>query len=228
LFQLQNINNNLTLTNQEQQLSIDFASKAYDYRRKHGGGKGQMIAKACGLNKYQLPLTILDATAGVGSDAFILASLGCTLHLCEANPQLYALLHDAHQRALAIPQIQAIATRMQIYSGNSLELIAQIGSAHQIDVIYFDPMFPKNKKNALPKNAMQVLQHIAVENNLAQEQELLSLAKQFARKRIVVKRHKNSPFFANTKAHASIIGQTNRFDLYMSDTPHINPLDSTF
>ena len=165
----------------------------------------------------------------MGIDSYILASLGCNLHLCEANPQIYALLADAKIRALnsADQQVQQIAARMQIYYGNSLELIAQIAQTQSIDIIYFDPMFPKSKKSALPKNSMQVLQQIATLNTLEQESALFQIAQHHAKLRIVVKRHKSSAFFANLVPQAQIIGKTNRFDLYMGHTPHIDTLERT-
>ena len=38
--------------------------------------------------------TLLDATAGLGRDAFVLAELGCTLTLIERQPLIAALLED--------------------------------------------------------------------------------------------------------------------------------------
>jgi 16S rRNA (guanine1516-N2)-methyltransferase len=230
LFELSKINERLVLHNQETQLFIDFASLELSYRRKHGGGRGQLIAKACGLKKYPLPLTILDATAGTANDSYILASLGCSVHLCEENPQIFALLQDAHQRALNSSDLELvkIAQNMQLYLGNNLDLIPQICRQYPIDVIYFDPMFPKSNKTALPKNAMQILRQIATENTIEHEAQALALAQQYAKKRIVVKRHKNSPFFANIKPSAEICGKTNRFDLYATNAPQIDSFDTTF
>ena len=42
-----------------------FVDGAVEHRRRFGGGKGQMIAKAVGLNKGVTP-SVLDATAGLG------------------------------------------------------------------------------------------------------------------------------------------------------------------
>ena len=229
MFEIKKILDYLVLTDNDTQLTIDFASNALEYRRKHGGGHGQLVAKACGLKKYSLPLTILDATAGVGNDGYILASLGCEVYLCEENAQIFSLLQDAHQRALnnSNPAIALIAARMYLHHGNSSELIPQICSQQAIDIIYFDPMFPESKKSALPKNSMQILRKIATYNTLEDEIKLLTIASKYAHKRIVVKRHKNSPFFANCKPHASIHGKTNRFDLYTAKTPDIDSLEIT-
>ncbi len=56
-------------------LSVDFVAGKAAHRRRFGGGRGQLVAKACGLSKGVTPC-IVDATAGLGRDAFVLASLG--------------------------------------------------------------------------------------------------------------------------------------------------------
>ncbi|SEH07868.1 class I SAM-dependent methyltransferase [Candidatus Venteria ishoeyi] len=61
---------------------VDFVSGAVAHRRRFGGGRGQALARAAGLKKGKTP-TIVDATAGLGRDAFVLASLGCQVMLLE-------------------------------------------------------------------------------------------------------------------------------------------------
>ncbi len=72
-------------------LSLLIYRGAVGHRRKFGGGKGRAIAKAAGLNKGATP-TILDGTAGLGRDAFVLASLGCKVQMVERHPVVAALL----------------------------------------------------------------------------------------------------------------------------------------
>ena len=59
---------------------VDFVEGAVAHRRLYGGGSGQMIAKAVGVQPGVRP-QVLDATAGLGKDAFVLASLGCDMSL---------------------------------------------------------------------------------------------------------------------------------------------------
>ena len=68
------------------------------HRRQFGGGKGQMIAKAVGI-KGGIKPQILDATAGLGKDAFVLATLGCEMTLLERSPIIHQLLQDGIERA---------------------------------------------------------------------------------------------------------------------------------
>ena len=56
-------------------LVIDFVGGAVGHRSRAGGGRGQALPKAAGFTKGQTP-TVIDATAGLGRDAFLLASLG--------------------------------------------------------------------------------------------------------------------------------------------------------
>lgn len=59
---------------------VDFVEGGAAHRRLYGGGSGQMIAKAVGIAQGVRP-RVLDATAGLGKDAFVLASLGCEMSL---------------------------------------------------------------------------------------------------------------------------------------------------
>ena len=64
---------------------VDFLEGAVAHRRLHGGGSGQMIAKAVGIQSGIRPV-VLDATAGLGRDGFLLAQLGCRVTLIERHP----------------------------------------------------------------------------------------------------------------------------------------------
>ena len=77
---------------------VDFVEGAAAHRRLYGGGSGQMIAKAVGVQSGVRPV-VLDATAGLGRDAFVLATLGCEMTLIERQPLIAALLEDGLARA---------------------------------------------------------------------------------------------------------------------------------
>ncbi|GHM54843.1 hypothetical protein ECZU51_35130 [Escherichia coli] len=51
------------------------------------------MAKAVGIKGDYLP-DVVDATAGLGRDAFVLASVGCRVRMLERNPVVAALLDD--------------------------------------------------------------------------------------------------------------------------------------
>ena len=67
-------------------VSIDFLSGKKAHRRQFGGGKGQPLVRAMGTTENGLP-KILDATAGMGGDSFVLASLGFEVKMVERSHQ---------------------------------------------------------------------------------------------------------------------------------------------
>jgi 16S rRNA (guanine1516-N2)-methyltransferase len=197
-------------------LFIDFASGSNNYRRLHGGGNGQAIAKAIGIKTYGLPLTVIDATAGLGQDAFVLACLGCNVTLVERNPLVAAALADALQRGQQVESIQKIICNMQLMHGDAVSILQELTPTQYPDVIYLDPMFPQRNKSSLVKQDLRTLKEI-VGQDLDADQ-LLIIARRVAKKRIVVKRPRIAPYLGNTTPHASQIGKANRFDIYMPIT----------
>lgn len=195
---------------QKTDLYIDFNSNANNHRRLHGGGRGQPIAKAIGLKTYGLPLTVLDATAGLGQDSFVLASLGCTVTMVERVPYIATLLEDAMIRASTFDETKDIIARMHLIKDDAIK--AMISLPH-FDVIYLDPMFPIRTKSALVKQPMRLLQDIVGIDPDADH--LLLLAQKLAQKRVVVKRPKSAPYLNNQAPHSMQLGKANRFDIYM-------------
>ena len=57
----------------ETELRVDFVGGSVGHRLRFGGGRGQDLAKAMGLRSGKTP-TVIDATAGLGRDSFLLAS----------------------------------------------------------------------------------------------------------------------------------------------------------
>lgn len=193
-------------------LSINFDDEKLTYRRKHGGGKKQALAKAIGIKSTPYP-TVLDATAGLARDAFILASLGCQVTLYERNPLLFTLLNDAiYQAQHSIDdELVGISQRMDAAQYDILALSGK--KTEKFDIVYLDPMFPEKKNSAKVKKEMQILQSLIGKDLDADL--LLEAAKKVARKRIVVKRPKQAPFLNNERPSHQLIGKSNRFDIYM-------------
>lgn len=189
---------------------VDFASGAASYRRMHGGGKNEAIAKAVGLNKKR-DLTVLDATAGLGRDAFVLASLGASVTLLERTAAVAALLHDGLRRAALTPELADwLPQRMSLQFGAAVSLLQ---TQPPVDVVYLDPMFPAREKSALVKKEMQAFHQVVGED--ADADELFAPAFQLARKRVVVKRPAYAGFLAEIKPQLSVTGKNNRFDIYI-------------
>ncbi len=188
---------------------VDFASGASAHRRKFGGGKGQSIAKAVGL-KAGVDLHVIDATAGLGRDAFVLATLGCRVDMVERSPVAAALLEDGLQRAHLDAEIGVwVEQRMSLTHMSGYDYLKE----HQCDVVYLDPMFPHKKKSALVKKEMRVFQGVVGADLDADD--LMDVAFAAAKYRVVVKRPDYAPFLNDKKPSMSIKTKKNRFDVYV-------------
>ena len=198
---------------------VDLVGGAVGHRRKFGGGKGQAIAKAAGLNKGATP-TVLDATAGLGRDAFVLASLGCRVQMVERHPVVAALLDDGLARAKQDKEIgHWVSDRMSLIHASShdaLDKLSQDDSFVKPDIVYLDPMYPhpeNKKKSALVKKEMRVFQSLVGADNDADD--LITPALALASKRVVVKRPDYAPWLGGEKPSMAIETKKNRFDVYV-------------
>lgn len=194
---------------------VDFVSGTLRWRLAHGGGRGEMVAKACGIKKDFLP-RVLDCTAGLGRDSLILASLGCSVSLCERSPVIAALLEDGLARAALNHELAPIVARMQLLPGDALAtLLAMqpLSPEERPEVVYLDPMFPHREKSALVKKDMRVFRTVVGEDLDADA--LLEPALAVARKRVVVKRPRHAPLLAGRKPSMELEGQSSRFDIYL-------------
>jgi 16S rRNA (guanine1516-N2)-methyltransferase len=178
-------------------LVIDPGSAQFLWRQKTFG-KQQPLARAIGIKKDYLP-NVLDATAGLGRDALLIASLGCKITLLERNKVLALMLKDA----LALP----------VHHADAVDWLPT--QTEKFDVIYIDPMFPENKKSALVKKDMQLLQKMIGEKN--DNDKLLATSMKFATKRVVVKRPLHAAPLENRKPSFEIKTKTIRFDVYLRE-----------
>jgi len=189
----------------------EFVTGKMGYRREHGGGAGQLVAKAVGLQKTRATLHVVDATAGLGQDAFVLASLGCRVTLFERNPVIHALLADGLARAALNVDCAAVVERMQLLEGSSIDWLAHADN-EAADIVYLDPMFPHRDKSALVKKEMQVFRTIVGDD--VDSGQLLAGALECARYRVVVKRPRKAPAIEGPEPTTRIEGKSSRYDVY--------------
>ncbi|HIJ78180.1 MAG: class I SAM-dependent methyltransferase [Desulfobulbaceae bacterium] len=193
-------------------LFVDFVCGAANYRRKHGGGRKQAIAKAAGLKKGLTP-TLIDATAGLGRDAFVLAGLGCRVQLIERSPIIAALLQDGIDRAKADPGLTSIVTdNMTLTVGDSTKILHE-WQAKKPDVIFIDPMYPHREKSALVKKEMRLIRMVVGDDQ--DSTTLLETALAVAGQRVVVKRPIQAPCLTGRAPSFTINCKKNRFDVYL-------------
>jgi len=192
---------------------VDFVRGKAAHRRLYGGGKRQPLARAVGMKKKPYP-RILDLSAGLGRDAFVLATLGCEVVMLERSPIVAALLADGLRRAADdIELSEIVCQRMWLLPLNALDYLND--KSKQVeppDVIYFDPMYPEREKSALVKKEMRVLQMIAGKDEDAAT--VLSRAVQVASRRVVVKRPLKAPTLNELKPATQIKSKNTRYDIY--------------
>lgn len=189
----------------------EFVSGKMGYRREHGGGTGQLVARAVGLQKTRACLHVVDATAGLGQDAFVLASLGCRVTLFERHPVIHALLADGLARAALNVECRDIIGRMALRSGSSIDWLEQ-ADGEPADVVYLDPMFPHRDKSALVKKEMQVFRLLVGDDD--DSGQLLAAALAHARYRAVVKRPRKALAIDGPEPSTRVEGKSSRYDVY--------------
>ncbi len=200
-------------TKQKGQVTVDFTAGKLDYRRQKGGG--EQIAKAV---NYKENKTIIDATAGLGRDSFILASHGMDVYLFEQHPIVAALLADGIRRGRLLPELDNIMAHMHLHH----QLFTATATEHlpKVDVVYLDPMYPHRQKSAAIKKEMAYFHELVGIAN-SDEADLLQAANALAKKRIVVKRPRLGEFLNQQKPAYQYEGKSTRFDVYLPSLPTV-------
>lgn len=196
-------------------IHVDFVGGKSRHRRLQGGGGGQHLARAMGLKKHPHPV-VVDATAGLGRDAFVLATLGCRVTMLERSAVIAALLRDGLQYACNSDDeaVRSIVQRMRLVPADAIGWLA--ANSGMADVVYLDPMFPARKKQAQVKKEMRFFQDIVGRDQDAGE--LFGAALGAAGQRVVIKRPVRSGYVADKKPDFSITGKTMRYDIYLIHT----------
>src|SRR3990167_5807313 len=158
-------------------LCSDFTIQTWQSRRD--AGKQQGLVRAV---KPYPGMKIIDATAGWGRDAAVLASFGAKVLLLERHPVMAVLLADALERQDDHDQNVLQLALLQV---DAIEYLLTLSSVDCPEIIYLDPMHPLRRKEALVKRELQVLQQlIGPQQDIA---DLLTIAKQKATRQVVMK-----------------------------------------
>ena len=153
----------------------------------------------------------IDATAGMGEDAFLIAAGGYDVTLHEQNPVVALLLKDAIRRAKRQPALKDIVSRMHVVEGDSTLILSS--RLDPVDLVYLDPMFPGRQKSGLIGKKLQLIQKM--EAPCTQEDELFDAAISVGPSKIIVKRPLKAPFLAGRKPNYSLDGKAIRYDCYI-------------
>jgi 16S rRNA (guanine1516-N2)-methyltransferase len=193
-----------------QELRVDFVSGAVAHRLRFGGGRGQALAKAMGLRAGKTP-TVIDATAGLGRDSFLLASLGAQVTMIERSDQMHALLVKGMDEAVqAGGDFANIIGRMTLVKGDAKDVLPTLLA----DAILIDPMHPPRKNSALVKRELrQVREIVGTDEDAA---DLVRVALQTARNRVVLKWPAKADAIEGIQACShQILGKSTRYDVFM-------------
>ena len=189
---------------------MDFLGGAVGHRHRSGAGRGHALVRAVGL-KPSKPLKIVDATAGLGRDAFLLASLGAEVTLIERAPAMQAMLADAIAAlAAASPEHAVIAARMRLVPGDARQELPGLAA----DVVTVDPMHPARLGSALVKAEMRRLRALVGDD--PDSAELVAAALASAAPRVVLKWPLRAPAPGGIPAPShSLPGKTVRYDVFL-------------
>ena len=191
-------------------LWVDFAAGAAAYRHDRNRTIKQPLARAVGIKPGFRP-DILDATAGLGYDAFVLAGLGCRVHLCERSPVIGALLQDGLERAAAEPALHAVVRNLSLQIADAGDVLEHLIAP--VHTVYLDPMYPHSAKSALNKREMRIIRDIVGGDDDAAA--ILKTALVHATRRVVVKRPKGAEFLGGMEPSHQHLMKNSRFDVYL-------------
>jgi 16S rRNA (guanine1516-N2)-methyltransferase len=155
-----------------------------------------------------MPVSVLDATAGMGEDVLLLAAFGFDVTLYERDETIYKLLSDTLERARADEVLLGAVSKMKLYFEDSIKAMGEL--KEKPDVVYLDPMFPLRTKSGLVKKKFQLIHDL--EKPCEDEKELLDAALSTALTRVVIKRPIKGEYLAGVKPDYSIEGSTIRYD----------------
>jgi 16S rRNA (guanine1516-N2)-methyltransferase len=186
-------------------LHLDFNHGVLYQRIQRAAISKEPLARAVGLHKNP-NLHLCDATAGIGREGCLLASLGARVTLIERSLIMVALLNDALNRCDAVWR-----ERVNLIAADSRDFLAT--TKEQFDVIYLDPMFEAHSHKAQVKKEMQYLQ--ALMGPQEDADTLLTAALSLKPGRVVVKRPLKARCLLDKKPDFCLNLEAYRFDIYL-------------
>lgn len=200
-------------------LFVDFVHGKNGYRLAKNCTIKQSVARAVGIKPGFRP-NVLDGTGGLGGDAFVLASLGCQITVCERSPIVAALLEDGLQRAILEEKTAVIIEqRLRLVVADSQTYLQQ--GREVFATVYLDPMYPHRHDSALNRQSMRTIRTLVGDDQ--DSGLLLEAAIKRAENRVVVKRPRSAPALTERVPSHSIATKNSRFDVYLTFNSKIIP-----
>ena len=176
----------------------------------------ELVVRASRVRGKNCPV-VLDACAGLGEDAFLLAAAGFRVVMYERNPVMAACLREALEAAQADVKLAEIAAHMTLIEADSLDVLHTLaeGNLETPDVIYLDPMFPARTKSAAVKKKFQIIHEFVPPCSDKDAAELLRASIYVAPSKVVVKRPVKGSYLAGVSPAYSLKGKSVRFDVFV-------------
>ncbi len=151
--------------------------------------------------------TVIDATAGLGGDAFLLSRMGYSVLAIERQPVIAALLEDGILRILE----SSDRIKIEFRFADSRKTLFNMNESP--DVIYLDPMYPAGRKSSVAvARPIRILRELAGDDS--DIDSLLNASFKFASRRVVIKRPHFAEPLRRDKLSDSVMGKLVRYDLY--------------
>ncbi len=163
---------------------------------------------------------VVDATAGLGGDAFLIAAAGFAVVALERNALLAQMLADevARVRGSGSAPHRAAAERMQVTHADSIAALADTSPScawvreHPVAVL-MDPMYPQDPSaTALPAKPIRVVRALVGDD--PDQRALFDAARACGPGRIVVKRPHSAPPLV-PDPDLDFAGKLTRLDVYL-------------
>lgn len=170
------------------------------------------LLKAVGIKKGKPNRpTVIDCTAGLGEDSWLLAAHGARVIALERQPVIAALLDDALRHAKqTAPEI---TSRITLHYTDAATWLSAHAQSLSPDVVLMDPMFPAGRKTA-ERKPLRVLRMLAGDDPDADE--LFADALATGAHRVVVKRPAHAPSLGGRKPAVIHKGRGHRLDVYLN------------
>lgn len=166
---------------------------------------------------------VIDATAGLGADAFHLAARGVSVTMVERSTIVAKLLAGALASAASGEYgeaARAAAARLRLVPGEARDVLQE----EVAGVVLLDPMFPTHRgsparsEGAATNKGMSLFRELLPDPPQfeleAEHKALLAAAQRAATRRVVVKRSVRAGPLAGVAPSGSLVGRTVRFDIY--------------
>lgn len=206
------------LFNNSGPIYCDFAGGTAEYRRTQGKySRKAPIARAVSVAGKTFEEThVVDATGGLGVDAFTLAFLGFKVTVIERDPIIYTLLQDGYQRGVQCKETKEVLERMTLVHSDSFDyfnnILARAPSENDVDVVFLDPMYPLKDKVALPKKSMMIARRFLPKTSSLEE--FIEISRKVSKHKVVLKR----PYYEKSQNSetTTFSGRSTNFEVHAS------------